>query len=130
MQSLDAPRSTSLSGPRKGESYGKRQIFLNLISEKSKNRIIELIRDADLLVWGYHYPAIDRLGFSIATLKALNLNLVLVRESAYGATGPWANRKGREQLVQTCCGPVVLASEGNTCPEAREIASICLCLNR
>ena len=37
---------------------------------------------------------------------------MLVHESAWGATGPWANRKGWEQLAQTTCGAVALVSEG------------------
>ncbi|MGO9682508.1 MAG: CoA transferase [Beijerinckiaceae bacterium] len=93
------------------ESYGKKQIFSNFKSEKGKNRLAELIKSADVLVWGYHYPALERLGFSLDTLKALNPNLVLVHESAWGATGPWANRKGWEQLAQTTCGAVALVSE-------------------
>jgi crotonobetainyl-CoA:carnitine CoA-transferase CaiB-like acyl-CoA transferase len=95
-----------------GESYGKKQIFIDFKSDKGKDRLAELIKSADVLVWGYHHPALERLGFSLETLKALNPNLVLVRESAWGATGPWANRKGWEQLAQTTCGAVALASEG------------------
>jgi crotonobetainyl-CoA:carnitine CoA-transferase CaiB-like acyl-CoA transferase len=95
-----------------GESYGKKQVLSNFKSEKGKNHLAELIKSADVLVWGYHYPALERLGFSIETLKALNPNLVLVHESAWGATGPWANRKGWEQLAQTTCGAVASASEG------------------
>ncbi|MGA3318685.1 MAG: CoA transferase [Candidatus Korobacteraceae bacterium] len=95
-----------------GESYGKKQIFVNFKSPQGKSRLTELIKSADVLVWGYHYPALKRLGFSLETLKALNPNLVLVHESAYGTTGPWANRKGWEQLAQTTCGAVELASEG------------------
>ena len=43
----------------------------------------------------------------------MNPNLVLVRESCYGLQGPWAHRKGWEQLAQTCCGAAVLASQGH-----------------
>jgi len=95
-----------------GESFGKKQILLDFKSEKGKSRFTELIKSADVLVWGYHYPALERLGFSIETLQALNPNLVLVHESAWGATGPWANRKGWEQLAQTTCGAVAAVSEG------------------
>ena len=95
-----------------GESYGKKQVFANFKSEQGKSYLAELIKSADVLVWGYHYPALERLGFSLETLKALNPNLVFVHESAWGTTGPWANRKGWEQLAQTTCGAVVLASEG------------------
>jgi hypothetical protein len=94
------------------ESYGKKQILLHLKMEKSKNRFIELIKDADVLVWGYAPGSLDRLGLDRNTLMKLNPNLVLVHVSAYGPKGPWSQRKGWEQLSQTCSGMVELASRG------------------
>ena len=94
------------------ESYGKKQILLHLGMEKSKARFAELIKDADVLVWGYAPGSLDRLGFTREALMKLNPNLVLTHVSAYGPEGPWAKRKGWEQLSQTCSGMVKLASQG------------------
>jgi crotonobetainyl-CoA:carnitine CoA-transferase CaiB-like acyl-CoA transferase len=94
------------------ESYGKKQILLHLGMEKSKARFAELIKDADVLVWGYAPGSLDRLGFTREALMELNPNLVLTHVTAYGPTGPWSKRKGWEQLSQTCSGMVELASQG------------------
>lgn len=94
------------------ESYGKKQILLHLGMEKSKARFAELIKDADVIVWGYAPGSLERLGFTRDALMALNPNLVLVKVSAYGPNGPWAKRKGWEQLSQTCSGMADLASRG------------------
>jgi crotonobetainyl-CoA:carnitine CoA-transferase CaiB-like acyl-CoA transferase len=94
------------------ESYGKKQILLHLGMEKSKARFTELIKDADVLVWGYEPGSLDRLGFTREALMKLNPNLILTKVSAYGPEGPWAKRKGWEQLSQTCSGMVDLASRG------------------
>jgi len=94
------------------ESYGKKQILLHLGMEKSKARFTELLKDADVLVWGYAPGSLDRLGFTRDALMALNPNLIVTRVSAYGPKGPWARRKGWEQLSQTCSGMVELASRG------------------
>jgi crotonobetainyl-CoA:carnitine CoA-transferase CaiB-like acyl-CoA transferase len=94
------------------ESYGKKQILLHLGMEKSKARFAELIKDADVLVWGYAPDSLDRLGFTREALMELNPNLVLTHVTAYGPEGPWAKRKGWEQLSQTCSGMVDLASQG------------------
>jgi hypothetical protein len=94
------------------ESYGKKQILLHLGMEKSKARFTELLRDADVLVWGYAPGSLERLGFTREALMALNPNLVVTRVSAYGPEGPWAKRKGWEQLSQACSGMVDLASRG------------------
>jgi len=94
------------------ESYGKKQILLHLGMKKSKERFVELIKGADVLVWGYTPGSLDRLGLTREALMELNPNLVLTHVSAYGPTGPWAQRKGWEQLSQTCSGMVELASRG------------------
>lgn len=94
------------------ESYGKKQILLHLGMERSKARFTELIKTADVLVWGYGPGSLDRLGFTREVLMELNPNLVLTKVSAYGPQGPWAKRKGWEQLSQTCSGMVDLASRG------------------
>lgn len=94
------------------ESYGKKQILLHLGMDKSKARFAELIKGADVLVWGYGPGSLDRLGFNREALMELNPNLVLTHVTAYGPRGPWAQRKGWEQLSQTCSGMVKLASEG------------------
>jgi len=71
-----------------------------------------LLKDADVLVWGYGPGSLDRLGLDQAAIEQLNPNLVVTFLSCYGPTGPWANRKGWEQLGQTCCGAAELASRG------------------
>lgn len=78
------------------ESYGKKQIQLNLAMEKAKARFIELLKDADVLVWGYGPGSLKRLGFTRDELMALNPNLVVTKVSAYGPDGPWNKRKGWE----------------------------------
>lgn len=94
------------------ESYGKKQIQLNLAMEKAKARFIELLKNADVLVWGYGPGSLKRLGFTRDELMALNPNLVVTKVSAYGPDGPWNKRKGWEQLSQTCSGMVEVASKG------------------
>jgi crotonobetainyl-CoA:carnitine CoA-transferase CaiB-like acyl-CoA transferase len=94
------------------ESYGKKQILLNFKMTHSLDRFKELLKDADVLCWGYAPGSLDRLGLDRETLRALNPNLVVAHVSAYGPKGPWSQRKGWEQLSQTCAGQVELASRG------------------
>ena len=94
------------------ESYGKKQVYMHFAIEAQKKRFAELIKTADVLVWGYGPGSLDRLGFTRNKLMELNPNLVKVQVSAYGPVGPWSKRKGWEQLSQTCSGMVDLASRG------------------
>lgn len=93
------------------ESYGKKQIQLDLKHEPHKDKFAELIKGADALVWGYGPESLERLGFDKEALLKLNPNLVIVQVSSYGPTGPWKKRKGWEQLAQTCTGMVDIASQ-------------------
>lgn len=94
------------------ESYGKKQILMHLKFEAQKKRFAALLKDADVLVWGYGPGSLDRLGFTREKLMEINPNLVVTYITAYGPVGPWQKRKGWEQLSQTCSGIVHLASEG------------------
>ena len=94
------------------ESYGKKQVLMHFHFEAQKKRFAELIKTADVLVWGYGPGSLDRLGFTREKLMELNPNLVLTHISAYGPVGPWKNCKGWEQLSQICLGIVDLASQG------------------
>lgn len=94
------------------ESYGKKQILLDLRVGRQKTRFLELLKDADVLVWGFAPGSLDRLGLAAEALRRLNPNLVATFVSAYGLAGPWASRKGWEQLSQSCCGAAELASQG------------------
>ncbi|MFA0438921.1 hypothetical protein BCU70_09465 [Vibrio sp. 10N.286.49.C2] len=93
------------------QSYGKKQIQLNLKQQQHKEKFTELLKDADALVWGYGPNSLERLGFDKKTLMEINPNLVVTQISAYGPTGPWSNRKGWEQLAQTCTGMTHIASQ-------------------
>ena len=50
-----------------------------VIKDCKIDEVTELIKSADVLVWGYHYPALERLGFSLETLQALNPNLAATK---------------------------------------------------
>jgi crotonobetainyl-CoA:carnitine CoA-transferase CaiB-like acyl-CoA transferase len=104
------------------ESYGKKQILLNFKMQKSLERFKELLKEADVLCWGYAPGSLERLGLDRETLRALNPNLVLSHVSAYGPKGPWTKRKGWEQLSQTCSGMVELASRGR--PQNHLVAAL------
>ena len=43
------------------KSYGKKEITLELRAEKEKARFVELLKDADVLVWSYGPGSLDRL---------------------------------------------------------------------
>lgn len=82
---------------------GKRWAYLDIASSKGRARFLELLAEADVLVHGYRPGAIDSL-VSPAEREAAQPGLVEVVFNAYGWTGPWAQRRGFDSLVQYSSG--------------------------
>jgi crotonobetainyl-CoA:carnitine CoA-transferase CaiB-like acyl-CoA transferase len=83
---------------------GKRSAFLDLKTTKDKASLQTLTKDADVFIQGYRPSAIAGLGFSPEKVAALRPGIVYGSLSAYGTTGPWAERRGFDLLVQTVSG--------------------------
>ncbi|MFT2097974.1 CoA transferase [Marinomonas sp. 2405UD66-6] len=85
-------------------AVGKTCAGLNLREPEDLSRLIELIKSAHVLVHGYRKDALSRLGLTKSRLSELNPALISVGVNAYGATGPWQNRRGFDSLVQRSSG--------------------------
>lgn len=92
-------------------SKGKRTVQLDLTSAVDKQRLLDLVKDADVFINGYRPGGLPALGFSEEELRKLNPNIVVANLSAYGPEGPWAQNRGFDSLVQTCSGMNVSEAE-------------------
>jgi hypothetical protein len=63
-----------------------------------------LLTGADILLHGYRPGALAGLGYDASARRALAPNLIEVSLCAYGWTGPWAERRGFDSLVQMSTG--------------------------
>jgi hypothetical protein len=63
-----------------------------------------LLAGADIFSQGYRPKSIAALGFSPEDAARINPGIVYVSLSAYGHSGPWAERRGFDSLVQTSTG--------------------------
>lgn len=75
---------------------GKRICRLDLKSEPGKATLIELIRDANVLLESFRPGVLEKLGFGQQEIKLLNPSLVHCALSGYGQTGPYRNRAGHD----------------------------------
>jgi CoA-transferase family III len=85
-------------------SRGKRSAQVDLCDEQGRAVLRHLIAYADIFVQGYRPGALQALGFGPEDVAAINPHIVYVSLSAYGDTGPWAQRRGFDSLVQTATG--------------------------
>ena len=83
---------------------GKLSTFIDLKRDEGRNKLKELLTEADVFSQGYRPQALANLGFSPEEAARINPGIVFVSLSAYGHIGPWANRRGFDSLVQTSTG--------------------------
>lgn len=83
---------------------GKLASFVDLKSEKGRDKLRGLLAQADIFSQGYRPTSIAALGFSPEDAARMSPGIVYVSLSAYGHAGPWAERRGFDSLVQTATG--------------------------
>src|SRR5690606_28951101 len=84
--------------------FGKRFAYLDLREEAGRERLRELIREADVFVQSYRPGALEAAGFGPREVAALRPGIVYVTLSAWSHQGPWAGRRGYDTLVQAATG--------------------------
>jgi crotonobetainyl-CoA:carnitine CoA-transferase CaiB-like acyl-CoA transferase len=89
-------------------SYGKTNSYLDFNRDLDRNILTNLIKDADIFLEGYRYGALEKHGFSFDDVVKINENIIYVSLDAYGFGGPWAGRRGYEQLAQSVTGAAAI----------------------
>lgn len=107
---LDAPRLPELADQHTDTGFGKRSATLDLAIDR--RAFEELLAAADVVVTGYRPGALDRFGLSARALAERRPGLIVAELSAWGAYGPWRERRGFDSLVQAATG--IAAIEGDT----------------
>ncbi|GGT69049.1 CoA transferase [Streptomyces althioticus] len=99
---LDPPGLPELPDQHTDTGFGKRSALLDLVGDRE--RFEELLAGADVVVTGYRPGALDRFGLGAEALAERRPGVVVAQLSAWGATGPWAGRRGFDSLVQVATG--------------------------
>ncbi len=81
--------SLNRSGAFMEINAGKRAMTLNLKSERGRELLTELLRDADMVVEGFSPGTMERMGFGYEQLKAINPRIVYVQQSGMGQAGTY-----------------------------------------
>ncbi|MFC9289425.1 CaiB/BaiF CoA transferase family protein [Streptomyces sp. NPDC057052] len=85
---------------------GKESIALDLKDPRGLDVVRRLVAGADVFVQNLAQGAAARLGLDAATLCAAHPRLVAVDISGYGASGPYADKRAYDMLVQCEAGLV------------------------
>ncbi|MDT0274439.1 CoA transferase [Blastococcus goldschmidtiae] len=105
---VDGPRHPDLRDGLVDTGVGKRHVVLDLADAQDRARVEELLAAADVVVQGYRPGALEAFGMDPPALGRRHPHLVVVRLSAWGLGGPWADRRGFDSLVQAATGIATL----------------------
>jgi len=75
---------------------GKRSVVLELETEAGRERLLRLVRVADVLIDASPPGWLQALGLGFDRLRDENPGLVLTSISPFGQTGPYAGRRGSD----------------------------------
>ncbi|HJT57477.1 MAG TPA: CoA transferase [Ktedonobacteraceae bacterium] len=94
-----------------GLNRNKRSITVDFGSPEDKQRLLELISKAAVLVENFRPGTLEKQGLGYEALKALNPSLIYCSISGYGQTGPYASRPGYDFVAQAESGIMSVTGE-------------------
>ena len=82
----------------------KRSLVLNLRHDAAKDALMRLVARADVFIESFRPGTLEEMGLAPDVLLARNPDLVVVRVSGFGQTGPYAPLPGFGTLVEAMSG--------------------------
>ncbi len=90
---------------------GKMSVTLNLKDPRGRAVLLDLVRDADVLVENYSPGVTHRLGIDYAALREINPRLVYTSISGFGSQGGPGSGKAMDSIIQALSGVMLTAGE-------------------
>jgi crotonobetainyl-CoA:carnitine CoA-transferase CaiB-like acyl-CoA transferase len=100
----DQPRWWERSWFFLAANTNKSAITLDLAQAEGRELYRKLVADVDVVVENYTPRVFDQFGFSWDVLRAANPRLVFARMPAFGLDGPWRDRSGFAQTMESLSG--------------------------
>ena len=115
MRSVDslAPGLAALSSL---VNHDKKNVALNLKTEKGREILKALVKNSDVLVETFVPGTMSKLGLDYESLALANPELIYLSQTAYGQTGPRRNDVGYDAGVQATSGMQTLREHPEVAP--------------
>ena len=82
----------------------KRSLTLNFKDPRGKKLLLDLLKDADVVVENFRPGVMDRLGIGYKDLKAINPGIIMTSISGFGQDGPYSQRPAFDSVAQATGG--------------------------
>lgn len=82
----------------------KQSYQANLKSKDDREKVYQLIKQADVVMHNFRPGVVDRLGIDFETIRQLNPEIIYAELSGYGKEGVWKDKPGFDLLIQSISG--------------------------
>lgn len=100
-----------LSGAFMQQNWGKRSLSIDLRKPEGREIIMKLVEHSDVVVENFRPGVMARLGLSYEELAEINPRLIMCSISAFGQTGPYADRLGYGPIAEAIAAIPELTGE-------------------
>ena len=110
---LTAPLKNGMSGPFCMLNRNKRSVVLDIRTDAGRELLLRLVDEADLLLENFRPGVLDRLQVGYEVMRKRNPKLIFASINGVGATGPYANRRVYDAVIQAVSGIADLATDAH-----------------
>lgn len=101
---------------------GKTGVRADLKSPEGVQRVLDLIRDADIFIENFKVGGLAKFGLDYESLRTVNPRLIYCSVTGFGQTGPLANLPGYDFLLQGMSGLMSITGEPEGTPQKVGVA--------
>ena len=97
---------------------GKRSLCVDWDTPEGLQLIKDLVPHCDVVVENFGHGVMEKRGLDYPGLRELNPKIIMVSVSAFGRTGPWADRPGFDGIAQAFSGMMHMTGDPERPPSA------------
>jgi crotonobetainyl-CoA:carnitine CoA-transferase CaiB-like acyl-CoA transferase len=102
----------------------KKSVGLDIKSERGREILLRLVRDADVLIHNFRPGVMERIGLGSDTVLGINSRIVYAASTAFGTEGPLAALPGQDMLAQALSGFAMAGVESGAAPRLTSVPVI------
>src|SRR5690606_9699818 len=101
---VDNPDGTKDAAYFHATNRGKRSVTADFHTEEGRRLVLDLVRDADVLIENFKVGGLAKFGLDHQSLQKENPRLVYCSITGFGQDGPYAPRPGYDFIIQGMSG--------------------------
>lgn len=117
-------RTPGMSPAHMTLNRGKRSIVLDLKQPDDAEAMRALLKTADVFIHNVRGAAIEKLGFSYESVRAIRPDIIYVHGVGFGQSGPYGELQAYDDVIQAATGTATLSSRVDGDPKPRYIPSL------